>query len=847
MDVLEAVAGVHASRCQVDTADTKLEILGIDFLPTLGIDNLPYDSDEALGSDDPDDPRPSEVCEAAIDGFGLAVNETRRAYKDAQELVRQYRSLPAGTRFPDDFCELVAGDPLEGFPQESCTGVTPEETINRFIDYYHTKAGALGQARAAIVANSPVPSIARYLSDRRRLLRGERPGLRAPPSPLPAPPEHHQRLGQLHGLPARRHSRLRPGRLLPRCPTARGVPGDLVLLYPDRMTRAAGSVQASQPPRRALACAAAASAALGLTGMGGVLGIFACRERAARPGPARAASMAPRLAFAVGQRQPYRVELRTELAITGDEHPVRFELQGVLQVEAHSQEDPVGLVLLLEQAKLTALGQPEADTSRARATLERPVLASFEAGRLKELRAAPDPDPLAAGLIRTLAAALQLAAPASAGESWTGVEQDAAGVYDVEYRGEGPGRYQTRKRRYHAAARPAGGALPIGVDLTPQIVSSRGVLELEAGGLRRRDSRDELRALLGAAADARSTTELRLERAGPPAPVRELARWEELKAILVPLGEPAARVGHRLDFDAARMAGTSFARTLQELEALASGPSGTTPLTEEQKGEALRQEGRLVSALAAFLRQDDARVAVLAERVRGRSVATRRLLEALGAAGSPRAQEALASLALDRKQAVSTRELAAHSLVRSPRPTEASVRALEAMLTDERLRQYGLLGLGTYCRELRAGGNPAAADAIARHLGEVLAAATSRTERVLALRAVENSGHEALLERVRPLLTDADPTLRGAAVEALRLMRAVEIDSLIASSLGDARSAMATVSASSGRPRAVSSRSGSEPCRGTPKKRNPRTCLVTQKPSACLRLLVAWPALDASS
>lgn len=159
VDILEAVAGVHASRCQVDTADTKLEIFGIDFLPTLGIEGLPYDSDDALASDDPDAPLPSEVCEAAIDGFGLAVNETRKAYKDAQELVRQYRNLPAGTRFPDDFCELVAGDPPAGFSQEPCTGVTPEETINRFIDYYHAKAGVLGQARAAIVANSPVPTV----------------------------------------------------------------------------------------------------------------------------------------------------------------------------------------------------------------------------------------------------------------------------------------------------------------------------------------------------------------------------------------------------------------------------------------------------------------------------------------------------------------------------------------------------------------------------------------------------------------------------------------------------------------------------------------------------------------
>lgn len=556
------------------------------------------------------------------------------------------------------------------------------------------------------------------------------------------------------------------------------------------MSEAAGSVRVRRPPRRSLSRAVAAGAALGLAVTSGALGILGCRERAAAPEPAVTAPVAPRLAFAVGRRQPYRVEVRTDLAVTGDDHPVRLELQGVLQVEAHTEVDPVRLALVLEQVKLTAPGQPGADTSRAVATLERPVLASFEAGRVKELRAAPDPDPLAAGLIRTVVAGLQLGASEYGAEGWTAIEQDAAGEYDVEYRVESPGRYRTRKTRYHGVARPAGGALPIGVDLTPQIVSSRGSLEVEAGVLHRREWRDELRAMLGAGADARSTTELRLERAGPATPVKELARWEELTAILVPLGERGRRTGPHLDFDVARTAGTTFAQTLQELEALASGPRGATPLTEEQKGQALRQEGRLVSALAAFLRQDDARVGVVTARVRAGSPTARRLLEALGAAGTPRAQEALAGLALDPKQAVATRELAAHSLVRSQRPTEASVRALESMLADDRLRQYGLLGLGTYCRELRAGGDPATADAIARRLGDALAAATSRTDRVLALRAVANSGHEALLERVRPLLADADPTLRGAAVEALRLMKVPEVDPLITAALGDARASV---------------------------------------------------------
>ncbi len=466
---------------------------------------------------------------------------------------------------------------------------------------------------------------------------------------------------------------------------------------------------------------------------------------------------------------------------------MRLDLRGILEVEAHSQEDPVRLVLLLEQAQLTSPGATGADFSGALATLEKPVLVSLAGGRVVEIRTAPEPDPLAVGLIRTLAAGLQLAAPATGVERWTATEQDAAGVYDVEYRASGEGRYQLRKTRYHSAARPAGASLPIGVDLTPKVVSSRGSVELASGVLLRREGRDELRAVLGAAADARSTTELRLERTGPPTPVRELARWEQLAAVAVPLGERGGRAGPRVDFDAARTAGTTFTRTLQELEAIASGPPGATPLNEVQKGEALRREGRLVSALAAFLRQDDARVGVVTARVRAGSPTARRLLEAMGAAGSPRAQQALAELALDRKVAVATRELAAHSLVRSPRPTEASVRALESMLADDRLRQYGLLGLGTYCRELRAGGDPAAADAIARRLGDVLAAATSRTDRVLALRAVANSGHEALLEPVRPLLTDADPTLRGAAVEALRLMKVPEVEPLITAALGDAR------------------------------------------------------------
>src|SRR5690606_28130253 len=59
----------------------------------------------------------------------------------------------------------------------------------------------------------------------------------------------------------------------------------------------------------------------------------------------------------------------------------------------------------------------------------------------------------------------------------------------------------------------------------------------------------------------------------------------------------------------------------------------------------------------------------------------------------------------------------------------------------------------------------------------------SVVQTVHLLRGIANSGEASLRSSVEPLLDHAKPTLRGAAVEALRLMPGAEIDRLIAERL----------------------------------------------------------------
>jgi hypothetical protein len=154
--ILDANAALNATRCGVNSQDTRLTVLGMDFMPLVS---------RAAGSTFPFPlSQPSAdaqaTCEKAFTDFVNAGDRAKKALRDAVELLRQYNLRVGNTNPADNFskalCNQIAAHPPRGFPAGSCGTESPEDTINRFIDYYTRSVigfagveGAKGLAEAA--------------------------------------------------------------------------------------------------------------------------------------------------------------------------------------------------------------------------------------------------------------------------------------------------------------------------------------------------------------------------------------------------------------------------------------------------------------------------------------------------------------------------------------------------------------------------------------------------------------------------------------------------------------------------------------------------------------------------
>lgn len=143
----------------------------------------------------------------------------------------------------------------------------------------------------------------------------------------------------------------------------------------------------------------------------------------------------------------------------------------------------------------------------------------------------------------------------------------------------------------------------------------------------------------------------------------------------------------------------------------------------------------------------------------------------------------------DQKLSDDLREAAAHDLSRVETPSLETVETLTALLPKPTLGLIALYGLGTQARHLQGSGKLEAAERIGKVLAQQLASAPDTEQRVHVLRAIANSGLVSLLPVVRPLFDSRSESERSAAIEALRLMDAPEIDAVIAARLSGEPSA----------------------------------------------------------
>jgi len=151
--ILDANAVLRASRCGVGSDDTRLTVLGIDFLPL-----VTKASGGSFPFSIPDDAAQTQ-CERAYTDFAIAGDRAKKALRDAVDLLRQYNDRIANADPADNLsnliCSQLATAPPRGFPAGNCATDSPEQTINRFIEYYRRTVvgfagfqGATGLAEA---------------------------------------------------------------------------------------------------------------------------------------------------------------------------------------------------------------------------------------------------------------------------------------------------------------------------------------------------------------------------------------------------------------------------------------------------------------------------------------------------------------------------------------------------------------------------------------------------------------------------------------------------------------------------------------------------------------------------
>ena len=370
--------------------------------------------------------------------------------------------------------------------------------------------------------------------------------------------------------------------------------------------------------------------------------------------------------------------------------------------------------------------------------------------------------------LKGLAGALQVVVPDPGAASWRATEEDLTGEYEAAYRADGDAIHKAKER--FVRARGARGLTPIKDPSTYEIASSIE-LALEASGWPRTASEDETLAVKAGAMQiqAKTRTSARLAAVEQTPDLARIAAAEQ--AVLE--AEPAA--------DAEGFA----AAKRRADEGLLDGASYQALLADLAAGDA-QLRNRTLARLAALFRLQPEAAARAAGSLLGGGLtgeAAQRMIGALGSAGTPEAQRALASVLGSDRASSELRSDAAAALGRTKQPTEDSKQALlkAARASDGSLASTATLGLGNLIKRMDEGSGDAS-DAVAA-LIQRLAAATDDAERLLCLDALGNSGDPRALSAIEPYLAAGDVKLRAAAAQALRFMAGA--DARVAAALQD--------------------------------------------------------------
>ena len=483
-------------------------------------------------------------------------------------------------------------------------------------------------------------------------------------------------------------------------------------------------------------------------------------------------SPAPR---APGDQSRWSLTFTVRLEQAGAKTPIRIRLTG----DWTATTSAVGkgeYDAMLQLSSASVSGEGVASAADAVAAFEqrlmRPFWATYrEDGSLLAMHFPNDSDPGDRNLLQMIASHSQLVQPGPARPVWTVLERDGAGRYLAIYHRPKPGVVIKRKLKYIETDGVAGDgqALNIGIEqseLRFALDADSGVTALD-GNEHVRISFPTFASDSAAPRQLTAVAEIHLanrRRSRNPELIGSLDRARPgivTSPVVTHAADPLTALATN---DVSLLDGY----TTESLLAAATAGSGDQMLPE-----------RLA---ALFRRRPEASAAALT--VLRESGARKPLTDALGAAGSAPAIDALGSLALDRKTSSALRRDALTALTTTRHPGPAAMRVPAALLDDPdaQVRSTARFVSGIVARAGRAE-SPVEAEAIDTALIARYRKARGIEEMTELLGGLGNSSGPQAVEVITEALRDGRDAVRAAAARALRLAPGPGVDRLLAATL----------------------------------------------------------------
>ncbi len=479
----------------------------------------------------------------------------------------------------------------------------------------------------------------------------------------------------------------------------------------------------------------------------------------------------------------YDIDTTRSMAVTGSSQPeqlVKYQVQGTLRLTVMGREgDDIRLRVDLEATNVKILPAGKMSGKDAAIWLSRTFYANARStGEIPSFLFPKDVPVEARTLLKGFVNSLQWVAPPALASIWHTVEQDVSGQFDAKYRTVDGLTVEKSKVNY-LQMRGLSGLTPIQRG-TEYGVSSIARFGLDVSGWPKTLVEDE-------------SVEVKTMGSTMVGTIKTTAKL----SVVEKHPEWVGPFGADLESDAVSEA-AAMAQSMKQADINQVGGKSFRDITIDLNSENSKMRNHAQAKLAALLRIEPARAKEVADEIlHGTSDANakKRLIGALGNAGTPEAQRELAKI-LDTTEAGDLRVNAGIAMSLTKHPTEETADALEKAMhsADKKVDNTATLALGNVVRSMNNDGTGDTADEL-KLLVDGLANASSDAERKVYLEALGNSGDTRAFAAIAPYLSHQIVALRAAATGALKFMVGEVADAAITAAFSDSENSVRNAAA----------------------------------------------------